>query len=430
MSELRTILLAEDDADLRASTVQLLTVAGYSVLAHPDGESALAAVRIDFPGVILTDIRMPGMSGIDLFRAVHRIDPELPVILITGHGDVETAVDALKAGAWDFLVKPCDPETLQGAVARGVAARTLVIENRRLRAAAEATGAGDLVGQSAAIRQVRSMIPAVGDLDLDMVVEGATGTGKQLVARLIHRAGRRARHRFVAIDCAAPPSGAGRDLFDGAGLVSRAHRGTLFLDNLDRADPLLQHRLSQFVEHRALALDAREPQPIDARIIAAIDDGGREHVQPALYHRLAGIALRLPPLHERSDDISILIAHFLGRIAETHRRAVPTLRDAAALMARQTWSGNVRELEMAVERLVLGLEDSGPKAVIKTPLNERLHAFERAAIVEAIAQASGDVSSAIQSLGMKRETFYYRIKRLDIDLPSIRASSRVRRLAS
>jgi two-component system C4-dicarboxylate transport response regulator DctD len=417
-----TVLLVEDDDDLRVSTTQLLAVAGHEVSPRADAESALAVIDAGFAGIVLSDIRMPGMSGIDLFRAVRQRDAELPVILITGHADVDTAIAALKAGAWDFLVKPCDPDALLATVARASAARALVVENRALRAAAEAAGAEDLVGQSAAIRQVRAMISAIGDLDLDIVVQGATGTGKQLIARLIHRAGRRARHRFVAVDCAAPPLGAGRDLLDGNGLVSRANRGTLFLDNLDRADPSLQHRLAQFVERRAVSLDAREPEAIDTRIIAAIDDDGRERVLPALYHRLAAVAIRIPPLHERTDDIPMLIAHFLGRIAERHRRPVPPLGDAAALIARRVWPGNVREVEMAVERLVLGLEGAPPSAVGEATLQERLHAFERAAIVEAVVQAAGDVSSAIRTLGMKRETFYYRAKRLDIDLAAVRSS--------
>lgn len=427
MTRAGTILLVEDDDDLRVSATQLLTVAGHDVRAHADAESALAAVDAGFPGIVLSDIRMPGMSGIDLFRALRQRDAELPVILVTGHADVDTAVDALKAGAWDFLVKPSDPEVLLATVARALAARSLVVENRALRAAAEAAGAEDLVGQSAAIRQVRAMIPAVGDLDLDIVVQGATGTGKQLVGRLIHRAGRRARQRFVAIDCAAPPLGAGRDLLDANGLVARAHRGTLFLDNLDRADPQLQHRLAQFVERRAVALDAREPEPIDTRIIAAIDDDGRERVLPALFHRLAAISIRIPPLHERADDIPILVAHLLSRIADTHRRPVPSLGDAATLIARQVWPGNVRELEMAVERLVLGLDGGGPTATGEATLQERLHTFERAAIIEAVMQSGGDVSSAIRALGMKRETFYYRAKRLDIDLAAVRSAARERR---
>lgn len=418
MTAASLIALIDDDDDLRAATAQLLKLAGHEVRAFAAAAPALAAIDPDFAGVVVTDIRMPGMSGLELFRALHARDGELPVILVTGHGDVEMAVAAIKAGAWDFLAKPFGPDALLAAVARAAATRTLTLENRRLRAAAEAAAGDELVGRSPAIARLRASLPTLADADLDIVIEGATGTGKQLVARLIHRAGRRGRHRFAVIDCASLADPAA--LFDARGPIAAADRGTLFLDNLDRAAPAFQHRLVALAERRAVALDSRDPVAVDVRIVAAIDEGARAAVEPALYHRLAAVALRLPPLAERAEDVPLLAAHFLSAIAEARRRPAPPLAAAAALLARRDWPGNVRELEMAVERLVLGLDETGGAAGEDLPLPDRLRAFERAAIEDAVRRAGGEVATATRLLGIPRETFYYRVKRLGIALKDLR----------
>jgi two-component system, NtrC family, C4-dicarboxylate transport response regulator DctD len=421
MSDMPRVALVDDDVELRASTIQLLTLAGYGVLPFPAGEPALAAIGAEFDGVVVTDVRMPGMSGIELFRALHARDPELPVILVTGHGDIDMAVDTIKSGAWDFLSKPFTPDALLAAIGRATAARALVIENRRLRATADTELAGELVGESPVIRNLRGVLPVLAEADLDVVIQGATGTGKRHVARLIHRMGRRARHRFVGVDCAAIPDAViERELFARGGIIAQAHRGTLFLDNLDHADERLQHRLARFAEARAVALEARDPDPVDARILAAIGEDGRERMPPTLYHRLAGASLRLPALAERIEDIPLLVAHFATDAASRHRCPVPPLVDAAHLFAQRDWPGNARELEMAVERLVLGLDTVAASETGDASLPDRLKAFERAAITDAVQRADGEVATAIRILGIPRETFYYRVKRLGLDLKQLR----------
>ncbi len=409
------VALIDDDDDLRDATRQLLELAGHDVRPFHSAEPALAALDAHFPGVVVTDIRMPGMSGLELFRALSSRDAELPVILMTGHGDIDMAVAALKSGAWDFLAKPFDPDVLLAAVSRAGKARSLVLENRRLRLLAEAATAEELVGNSPAIRHLRATLPMLADADLDVVVEGATGTGKQLLARLIHRQGRRARHRFTVVDCAALPAAAQDALFDAYGTLSRADRGTLFLDNLDRADERLQHRLAQFTERRTVAIDAREPVPVNVRIVAAIDEGGRERVLPALFHRLAAVSLRLPPLAERLEDVPLLAMHFLHAENRGVDRQGASRADVTHLALRRTWPGNVRELEMTVERIALGLGDEAPPAT-KVPLPDRMRTYERTLILEAISASNGDVARVIDLLGIPRETFYYRVKRLGIDL--------------
>lgn len=421
MSDTPRVALVDDDVELRASTIQLLTLAGYGVVPFPAGEPALAAIDAAFEGVVVTDVRMPGMSGIELFRALHARDPELPVILVTGHGEIDMAVDTIKAGAWDFLSKPFTPEAFLAAVGRAAAARALALENRRLRAVADTDLAGELVGESAAIRALRATLPVLAEADLDVVIQGTTGTGKRHVARLLHRMGRRARHRFVSVDCAAIPEAVvERELFARGGIIAQAHRGTLFLDNLDHADERLQRRLARFAEARAVALEARDPDPVDARILAAIGEDGRERMPPTLYHRLAGASLRLPTLAERTEDVPLLVAHFAGQAAERHRRAVPTLVDAAHRYAQRDWPGNARELELAVERFVLGLDEAQAPDVADASLPDRLKAFERAAIADAVQRSGGEVAGAIRLLGIPRETFYYRVKRLGLDLKRLR----------
>lgn len=416
-----TIALVDDDDDFRAALTQALELAGHHVRPFVDAPSALAKIDAGFPGVVVTDVRMPGMSGIDFFHQLRGIDPELPVILMTGHGDVAMAVDAIKAGAWDFLTKPFPGEALAAALQRAGTARALALENRRLRAAASEADIA-LVGEAPAIRRLREMIPMLADAALDLVLEGGTGTGKELFARLLHRASRRSRHRFQLLDCATvPPAILERELFGRGGIVARADRGTLFLDHLDLAPAELHHRLAQFAETRTVAMEQRDPDPVDVRIVATIDDGAASRLPPGLYHRLAGVALRLPTLAERMDDIPLLFAHLAAQAAERHRRPLPPLSEAAHAAAGHAWPGNVRELERAAERFVLGLEaPTGPFLTDAQTLTERLDAYERMVILEAIAMSGGEINAAVSALGLPRKTFYYRVKRLGINLREAR----------
>ncbi|MBB5709267.1 sigma-54-dependent transcriptional regulator [Sphingomonas xinjiangensis] len=415
------VALVDDDDDLRTATTQLLTLNGFEVRPFAEPASALAAIGSDFAGVVVTDVRMPGMSGIELFAALHARDPELPVVLITGHGDVEMAVNAIKAGAWDFLTKPFDPDTLLAAVTRAARARTLSLDNRQLRALAQAQADDALIGDTPAIRRLRAMIPMLANAALDLVIEGAVGVGKEHYARLVHRAGRRSRHRFLKIDCATVPAElVERELFARNGVIQRAHRGTLFLDNLGRAEPDLQNRLARLAETRALALESRDPDPVDLRIVASIEEGSRDQVLPALFHLLAGVPLRMPPLSERTADIPLLFAHFVAAAAKSHGCPLPPLADHAHRLVARSWPGNVLELEKTAERICLGLEESDAGQAAQASLPERLDAFERAAIVDAVTNANGEIAAAIDALQLPRKTFYYRVKRLGIDLRALR----------
>lgn len=434
----RTVALVEDDADLAAATAQLLRLEGLMVERFDHAEAALAAIDADWPGVVVSDVRMPGMSGVELQRRLAATDAALPVILVTGHGDVDMAVAALKAGAWDFLTKPFAAEALIAAVARAVRARALALDNRRLQAEAAGGARADegpaaaLIGSSPAIRRLRAMIPTLADADLDILIEGETGTGKELVARLIHQAGKRRRHRFMALGCAGMDAALENELFSPGGGASLVHasRGTLLLDDLDRAGARFQDRLVALLEDRALAAPGRAPLPLDLRVVATIGvqagsaGGGAGALAPALLHRIAGMRLTVPPLRERREDVPALFAHFVGVAAARNRVAVPALTpEVRARLDGHDWPGNAHELARHAERFVLGLladTPAQPAAADLPSLEARVDAFEREAIIAALRAAGGKVAPALESLGLARKTFYYKVKRLGIDLAAVR----------
>jgi len=423
-SVLPSVALVDDDDDLREATTQLLGLAGYRVLGFPGGVEAARAIGADFEGIVISDVRMPHMSGVELFRLLQERDRDLPVLLISGHADVQMAVDALKAGAWDFIEKPFAPDALLAAAHRATKARKLALENRALRRAAAGGAEQAFLGETPMIQRLRAMIPILSQSDIDLAIEGQTGTGKELFARCVHRASARSRHRFVTVDCAViPPAIVEKEMFARGGIVASSHRGTLFLDNLDQASEELQRRLTQFAEKRAIALDTRDPEAIDTRIIASMAEGRRDQVSDALYHRIAGVPLRIPPLAERRADIRLLFAHFLNKAAERLDRPAPPIDDSIYHLDAREWPGNLRELENFAERYCLGLESHGPAAPAsqQATLPERLDAFESAAILQALQETKGDMARTIELLGLPRKTFYYRAKRLGLDLRSMRA---------
>ena len=430
LPEIRCVALIDDDADVRDAMRQTLMLAGYEVMAFHDPRDALKAIDADFRGIVVSDVRMPHMSGIELFRAITGLDAELPVILITGHGDVPMAIDALKAGAWDFLTKPFDPDGLVASIGRASEKRALVLENRVLRRmVSEPTS--PLIGNFPAIVRLRATIESLAATDIDVLIEGETGTGKELVARMIHKRSLRSRQRFVTIPCGAVPDALAGSMLHGGrsghgpvdGKLLQAHDGTLFLDDVDQAGDALQANLVQFMEDRVVLPEgAREPQPVDLRVIACIRENAAEtQVQPALLYRLAAIRLRIPPLRERREDVPLIFAHLLDAAAARLRRDVPTLgKQTWRHLVDHDWPGNVRELAHFAERVILGLEDEVSVAGAPLPLNEQVDAFERSVMVAAIRAAGGNISKAMVSLGLARKTFYYKVGRHGIDLNEIR----------
>lgn len=441
----RTVAFVDDDADMRRANAKSLELAGHDVRLFEGAQAALRAIDPDFPGVVVSDLRMPGMDGMQLFRALRQADADLPVILITGHGDVATAVAAIREGAYDFITKPYQPDVLLRAIARGLEQRRLTLENRRLRREAERAAASSvLIGQSPAIEQLRRTIDQLGEADIDILVEGETGTGKTLVATLLHRASRRRGRPLSTIDCGALPVavidselfGHVAGAFPGAqhsrvGRIEAAEFGTLFLDEIDALPLAVQPKLLRAIEDRVvIPLGANEARNIDVRVIAASTAGLQHladegHFLSALLYRLNGVVLRLPPLRERREDIPLLFDHFVRDAAIRLKRDAPTMSGSHwAMLADHDWPGNIRELIHYAERVVLGLGEGQQPGINNASLAERIGQFEAAQLRRALADNDGRVSAAIEALRLPRKTFYDKLKRHGIDPAAWRKQSR------
>ncbi len=371
------VVFVDDEEEVRRANGQSLDLAGFSVETHGDAESALRAVLADPPGVVVTDVRLPGLDGLGLFSALQEADPELPVILITGHGDITMAVRAMRAGAYDFLAKPYPAETLVASVRRALERRKLVIENRSLRSRLDAAVAEDpaFLGVSPAITRLRQFVREVAEADVDVMVLGETGSGKEVVASALHRWSRRAKGNFVAMNCGALPDtvveselfGHEAGAFTGAlkkrvGRIAHADGGTLFLDEIESMALTIQVKLLRVLQERVVEpLGTNAVQPVDMRVVAATKiDLGQAAAQGTfrddLYYRLNVVSVAIPPLRERREDVALLFEHFLRKAAARFNRepppVTPSIREH---LSRHDWPGNVRELGHFAERCALGL---------------------------------------------------------------------------
>ncbi|GGE82275.1 sigma-54-dependent transcriptional regulator [Sphingomonas prati] len=434
------VLLVDDDDGLRGALAQAFELAGIDVIAEHRPAAALARIDPAFPGIVVSDVRMPGMEGTELFRRIAAIDAEIPVILMTGHGDVAMAVAALKDGAHDFVTKPFAADRLIASARRAMATRRLVLDNRALRAAAEQAAGGDaLIGETAVMVRLRDTIVQVAQAEVDILIEGETGTGKEMVATLLHRGSARRARPFVAVNCAALPDGIAEgelfgNVYGGSGRLARVGRieasdhGTLFLDEIESMTPGVQGKLLRVIEEReVMAIGAEAPRTLDLRIVAAakedlavaVADG---RFRADLLYRLDAVRLRVPPLRERRADVPLLFGHLLTLAATRFARDVPRI-DAAvqARLADHDWPGNVRELRNFAQRVVLGVDAPAPEAA--TPdatLPERVERFEAAILRTTLEQTAGDVRTALTMLGIPRKTFYDKVARHGIELDSYR----------
>ena len=434
------VLFVDDDDAMRAANAQTLELAGFEPVLAVSAMQAMAHLESGFDGVVVSDIRMPGMDGLQLFEAIHAIDPDLPVILITGHGDVDMAVSALRRGVYDFIPKPFPRDRLLASIARAAEKRTLVTENRRLRAmAAEVHEDLPLIGQTPQMRSLRRTLRQLAETEVDVLIEGETGSGKDVVANLIHRWSARAPKPFVALNCGALPEtvieselfGHEAGAFTGAqkrrvGRIEHSAGGTLFLDEIESMPPSLQVKLLRVLETRRIdPLGTNESRPVNIRVVAAskVDLGNpaeRGDFREDLYYRLNVVTLRIPPLRERMDDVPLLFAHFLQSAARRFGRETPALTRAVHDRLRaHRWPGNVRELSHFAERTVLGLGDldavasgtGAPASGSALPLPDRVAAFEAEAIRQALRDNGGDARATIEALGIPRKTFYDKLQR-------------------
>jgi two-component system C4-dicarboxylate transport response regulator DctD len=446
------VLFVDDEAPMRAAVTQWLELAGFELTVQDNATAALGRLSADFPGVLVTDLKMEGIDGLELLRRSQAIDPELPVIVITGHGDVETAVEAMRLGAYDFIEKPFAPERLLEIIRHASEKRRLVTENRRLRRAVnEQTLSTRIIGTSEAAERLRSAIAELAGTDVSVVLYGETGVGKDLAARCLHDFGRRHDRNYVAVNCAAIPDTMVESEFFGheagaftsavkarPGKLEHANGGTLFLDEIDSMPIATQGKLLRVLQERAVErLGSNRSITVDVRPIAAskldlrkASEEGR--FRPDLYYRLSVVELTVPPLRDRKEDIPLLFEYFAGLAAQTHGRELrPVSAGTISALMAQDWPGNVRELRNAAERYALGLGGfTERKAEDRLSLAEQVESFERAVIERALAESGGKINAVMERLDVPRRTLSEKMTRLGIDRERFTESDRPKSAAA
>jgi len=433
-----TVLVVDDEEQVRNSIVQWLGLGGLTVESAANVQEAIAAVRRRAPSVVLSDFKMPQKTGMDLLHEVQKIDPDIPVVLLTAHGDVQLAVAAMRDGAYDFLQKPYVPDHLSAVINRAIEQRRLKLEVRALydKVAAREGLESRILGTSTAIARVRDMVAELAMHNRDVIVLGETGTGKEVIARALHDLGPRANAPFVAVNCAAVPSelfeselfGHEAGAFTGsrglrAGKFEFANGGTVLLDEIESMPLILQSKLLRVLQERVIErVGSNKTIPIDVRVIAATKsnleaESRTGRFRADLYYRLMGAEISLPPLRTREGDVLLLFEHFAAAaaaIADVKLRPL-SASDVETLLMHQ-WPGNVRELKAVAERYGLGLKAAGQTVQeilrhvepTQSPggqaLADRVAAYERRLIEAALRDHGGSIAAVIDALSIPRRT--------------------------
>jgi len=451
MRPARDLLIVDDDDAMRKMLGELFAEEGYRVWEAASADRALELCREREVDAVLSDVCMPGCSGIELVGALRRVRPEAPVVLMTAFGSVATAVEAMRAGAFDFVTKPFDRDTVLLAIDRAVGYRALEEENRQLRRAVDRAGAlGDLIGVSPAMREIFALVRKIAHSRASVLISGESGTGKEVVARTIHFHGSRKDKPFLPINCTALPEGLleselfghVRGAFTGAhtskrGLFEKADGGTLFLDEIGDMSVGLQGKLLRVLQDGEVRpVGGNQSAKVDVRIIAATNkDLGVEmeagRFREDLYYRLNVIPVQIPPLRERPEDVPALVEAFLRKHSrERARRVAP---DALQELGKRPWKGNARELENAIERALalsdaecLGVEDlglGGEAPPVREGSSDQdlldraadsgltLRELEDRYIDEVLRRTGGNKVRAAGILGIDRKTLYRRAER-------------------
>lgn len=441
------VILIDDEKHLRVACTQSLELAGFDVHSFSSAAGALDEVNTQWPGVIVSDVRMASMDGLTLMGLALERDPELSVILITGHGDVAMAVNAMRDGAYDFIEKPFAPEILVDAVQRALDKRRLILENRNLRDALDRGSPLErmIIGESKDTQRLRAQITDYAATDADVLVFGETGTGKELVARALHEMSPRAAQKFVPVNCGALPEsiieselfGHERGAFTGAGQTrvgkfEYADGGTVFLDEIESMPIELQARLLRVLEDRTVVrLGANEEIPFDVRVIAAtkadlLEASRKGKFREDLFYRLNVLEITVPPLRDRRDDIEPLILHFFEQAKARFKKSVSDVDPAIlAQLNTEDWPGNVRELKNSIMRYALGQESqesevetdhSEETKTEKAPeiLPEKLATVEADIIQACLAKHGYKLKPTYEELGISRKTLYEKMKRYGI----------------
>lgn len=448
------ILILDDEPEMLENLGRLLAGEGFVCHTRSSATGLEQELKEFRPAILISDLRMPGADGMEVLERARAVDEDLPVILITGHATVSSAVAAIQKGAFDYLAKPFSADQFSVAVQRALRYRGLLIENESLRLRAGPTAAQRIVGESPAVQRIFTQIERVAPTEASVLITGESGTGKELLARAIHEASARRSGPFVPVDCAALPEGLleselyghEKGAFTGAvgrreGLIASANGGTLFLDEIGEMPLALQAKLLRALEERQVrSVGSSRYQPIDVRMIAATNVDLAEEVQRGsfrgdLYYRLNVVHFELPPLRERTGDVRLLVQRFVERFARESGRKLPQLEHGfLATLEAYAWPGNVRQLRNAIERSVildqdgrLGVDDLPPEVTASAagtasqasasgpPLaalpyaeaRERaLRAFRTSYLDALLREHGGNVSSAARAAGVSRRSLH------------------------
>ncbi len=400
------IYLVDDDTDFREATCELLESSGLRVAAFASGQTMLDQLDPEWPGAILCDVRMAGLDGFAVLKAVRDIAKDIPFIMITGHGDIRLAIASIKAGAYDFIEKPVQPDFLISTMTRSVAARKLLVENRRLRRRVQTKSglSGELIGRSATMRDIRSQVLRLADLPMSVCIFGETGTGKSVVARALHDYGT-GDGDFVTLGCAATTPGDVRKALADLG----SETATLFLRSLDRLDTASQAILADFMKSQTTL-----------RIIASMTGGTgsrpEDNLSDELYF-LANVArIDVPPLRDRGRDVFVILEVFLREASARFGQPLPKItKDLIKTLERHAWPGNLRELQNVAERLVMRLpielgKRAGRDTTGPSSYDEAMQDFERTLLAQSLREAGGRKGDAAELLSIPRKRLYLRMK--------------------
>lgn len=438
------ILLVEDDDAVSRSIAQAFRLEKMALHVCTSVEQALPFIGDPTVGVVVSDVRLPGQDGFAMLAAVRRVDTELPIVLITAYAHIALAIQAIREGAYDFIEKPFSADRLVDIVRRALDKRRLVLDNRRLRDALREQDGSLLVGQSPAIERARQRVAALAAVDVDILINGETGTGKEVIARALHDASER-KGNFVAINCGAIPEtvfdsevfGHEAGSFTGAqkrriGKIEHAHNGTLFLDEIENMPLAMQVKFLRVLQERKLErLGSNEIVPVSFRVVAAtkeslrkLSDAGK--FRSDLYYRLNVVTIDMPALRDRREDIPVLLQHFTRMASARFDRPLPTwTAEQLRRWMEVDWPGNVRELRNFADRLVLGIgedtvnEASSIEEIVASAnsasLSARVNAFERQLIEDAFRQNQGIVAKTAEALHLPKKTLYDKLRKHRIE---------------
>jgi len=457
------ILVVDDELPVRELLERILKESGYEVTQASNGKQALDLFDQELYHLVVTDLSMPGMDGMAVLRAIKEREPSVPVLLITAFATIDTAVEAIKAGAYDYITKPFDPDDLAITIKNALAHKHLFDENRLLKQRLEdVEKRSSIIGNAPRMKEVFHLIDKVAPTDATVLIGGESGTGKELVARRLHEASNRAAQTMLSINCGALPEtlleselfGYEKGSFTGAasakqGIFMAADKGTLFLDEIGEMPPPLQVKLLRVLQDKQiLTVGGRVPVPVDVRIIAATNRDLKEEVEAGrfrddLYYRINVFMIPLPPLRERREDIPLLLSHFIKRYNQEFGKGVETVSPTLMrFFLEYDWPGNIRELENYVERAILMTDgkqlqlsalqrevDDGANQMTAAeggflPFREAKEKFEREYILDLLERFEGVVAHASQAAHIPRPNFYEKLKKYGISPEGVRSRAR------